>query len=765
MEKSGIQQKNGFTLGYAGFALARAAMMVGSTLLSMHALWGAAAPNMVLPAIVAALAWLGWALGSLPKCGRALRWALRAAPWLLSFILGHGSCARGLLQLANGVITSWNTLHRGGLRGFSVNANGADVLTATLILAVLFAQILADMQLHRRIWSGVLLAGVLLLPQLLAGGISNWACALYLSGLLGVWMSLPGDRLLPQSMRTLNLCVVVLFACAALLPSQKMEGVEELRESITEQIHTARYGIESLPMGKVKKAAMLHAGSETMLTVSTEQEKDLYLVGFVGGEYTAETWLPLADSAYTGEYEGMLRWLRQNHFDPLTQSAQYYALCEGSTVEPNTISVITQNACRSVLYTPASAASVSGAKYKEKQDSTFAANALLGADQYRISEFSPPRPAELTVREEWVANPVTEEQSTYSQAEAVYRNFVYENYTAPAPELEPILNEMFWQDYDPEAAGIYSAVDRVRRVLQENTRYTETPATRDTNALKAFLQGRTAGNAVYYATAAVQALRAEGIPARYAEGYYASASEVAAAGGNLTLTGQNAHAWAEVYFDGVGWLPVDMTPGYYRDAVTLQQMIALPDAVHKTAALQDDAPGAEELMENADDTGAQTPDLPEAVWRMATIVLGVIALCLILGAAGLVLLELARSITWRQMLARYHNADPQQKALFLHNRLQRLLHIWGIENCLGWNTAETDADLVQKVPGVRPGEYTRAAQLLEKFLYGGLEPQPFELHTLEVLIAKLCDPQSMEKKRYLKMRYCHMINWFKKVQA
>lgn len=765
MKKSGIQKKNAFIGGYAYFVLVRAALMLGGALLSVYTLWGAAAPSMIWPAVVTALAWAGWVLGSLEQCPSALRWGMRIGPWLLSFIVGHGHCLRGLLQLANGVIYSWNTLHRGGLRGFSVNASEADALAATLVLAVLFAQILADMQLHRRIWSGVLLAGVLLLPQLLAGGISNWACALYLSGLLGVWMSLPGGHLVPQSLRTLNLCVLVLFVGAAMLPSQKIEGVEELRENIAEQIHTARYGMDSLPMGNMKKAGMLHAKSEVMLAVSTEQEKDLYLTGFVGGEYTAETWLPLADSAYTGEYEGMLRWLRQNRFDPLTQSAQYYALCENSNVEKNTLSVITQNASRSVIYAPASAANVSGAKYKEKQDSSFAASALFGADQYRISEFSSPRPAELTVREDWVASPVTEAQRTYSQAEAVYRDFVYENYTTPAPELETLLNEMFWQDYDPEAAGVYSAVDRVRRVLQANTRYTENPAARDANRLKAFLQGQLAGNAVYYATAAVQALRAEGIPARYAEGYYASASDVAAAGGNLTLTGQNAHAWAEIYFDGVGWLPVDVTPGFYRDAVTLQQMIALPDAVHKTAALQDDAPGAEELMENADDTGAQTPDLPEAVWRVAAIFLGAGALVLILGTAGLMLLELARSITWRQKLARYRNADPQQKALFLHNRLQRLLHIWGIENCLGWNTAETDAELVQKVPGVRPGEYTRAAQLLEKFLYGGLEPQPFEIHTLEVLIAKLCDPQGMEKKRYLKMRYCHMRDLFQRAKA
>ena len=35
------------------------------------------------------------------------------------------------------------------------------------------------------------------------------------------------------------------------------------------------------------------------------------------------------------------------------------------------------------------------------------------------------------------------------------------------------------------------------------------------------------------------------------------------------MTGQNAHAWVEIYCDGVGWLPVDVTPGHY-DKITVK---------------------------------------------------------------------------------------------------------------------------------------------------------------------------------------------------
>ena len=59
-------------------------------------------------------------------------------------------------------------------------------------------------------------------------------------------------------------------------------------------------------------------------------------------------------------------------------------------------------------------------------------------------------------------------------------------------------------------------------------------------------------------------LRYMGVPARYVEGYYLSAEQAAryAAGEPITLTEQNAHAWAEYYVSGVGFVPFEVTPGY-----------------------------------------------------------------------------------------------------------------------------------------------------------------------------------------------------------
>lgn len=57
-----------------------------------------------------------------------------------------------------------------------------------------------------------------------------------------------------------------------------------------------------------------------------------------------------------------------------------------------------------------------------------------------------------------------------------------------------------------------------------------------------------------YATAMAVMGRAAGLPTRYVEGYLARP-------GREVLTGEDAHAWAEVYFKGVGWIPFDATGG------------------------------------------------------------------------------------------------------------------------------------------------------------------------------------------------------------
>lgn len=104
--------------------------------------------------------------------------------------------------------------------------------------------------------------------------------------------------------------------------------------------------------------------------------------------------------------------------------------------------------------------------------------------------------------------------------------------------------------------------------------------------LQWFLTTSRTGNQMLYVSAAVEAFRAHGIPARYVEGYYLGASKIQdSKNGEVSITGENAHAWVEVYFDGVGWKAVDVTPGYYYNVATLQKMVNTPEQIKKNEAM------------------------------------------------------------------------------------------------------------------------------------------------------------------------------------
>ena len=65
------------------------------------------------------------------------------------------------------------------------------------------------------------------------------------------------------------------------------------------------------------------------------------------------------------------------------------------------------------------------------------------------------------------------------------------------------------------------------------------------------------GYCTYFASAMAVMARLAGIPARYAEGYRVMSD----GSGEALVTGEDAHAWAELYFNGIGWIAFDATPG------------------------------------------------------------------------------------------------------------------------------------------------------------------------------------------------------------
>ncbi|MSP58973.1 MAG: hypothetical protein EXR72_01300 [Myxococcales bacterium] len=74
-----------------------------------------------------------------------------------------------------------------------------------------------------------------------------------------------------------------------------------------------------------------------------------------------------------------------------------------------------------------------------------------------------------------------------------------------------------------------------------------------------FLFGDRTGYCVHFSHAAAFLLRARGLPTRIAAGYVADEGR-RGSGSTLLLRQKDAHAWAELYLDGFGWIIVDVAP-------------------------------------------------------------------------------------------------------------------------------------------------------------------------------------------------------------
>lgn len=78
-----------------------------------------------------------------------------------------------------------------------------------------------------------------------------------------------------------------------------------------------------------------------------------------------------------------------------------------------------------------------------------------------------------------------------------------------------------------------------------------------------FLFGDMTGYCVHFSHSSVYLLRAAGIPARVGAGYAVESRD--RRGSALLILSSRAHAWPEVWVEGLGWYPMDVAPQTYLD--------------------------------------------------------------------------------------------------------------------------------------------------------------------------------------------------------
>ena len=165
------------------------------------------------------------------------------------------------------------------------------------------------------------------------------------------------------------------------------------------------------------------------------------------------------------------------------------------------------------------------------------------ADQnYETSYYAVPSVYDLRVSED------------LAERELAYRAFAHEYYTrlpdSTKTVMQSLCNEAGLSAEDP---NIISAVaSYVQSVGEYDLNVGSYPS--DDYAVY-FLTVNHHGYCIHFATAAAALYRSLGIPARVADGFLTETR----AGRFTDVIGWDAHAWVEVYQDGLGWIPVEVT--------------------------------------------------------------------------------------------------------------------------------------------------------------------------------------------------------------
>ncbi len=111
--------------------------------------------------------------------------------------------------------------------------------------------------------------------------------------------------------------------------------------------------------------------------------------------------------------------------------------------------------------------------------------------------------------------------------------------------------------------------------------YTLEPGVYGQHSADEFWFDRKAGFCEHIASSFVIALRAAGVPARIVTGY--QGGDMNSVDGYWTVRQSDAHAWAEVWQEGRGWLRVDPTGAVAPNRVGLFQRLAAPQSVFGAA--------------------------------------------------------------------------------------------------------------------------------------------------------------------------------------
>ncbi len=330
------------------------------------------------------------------------------------------------------------------------------------------------------------------------------------------------------------------------------------------------------------------------VTSSVRTSEILYLKGFIGSSYTGDSWKAGDAEAFEN---AALNWKTEGDASLYVQNLPFLRMLyaqntlKESGTDPDTdqeadaaeLTVDRLNANTRYTYVP----------YQAYLNDYYQINggdgAVAGQTAQDDSYAWYPQSRYQDVMKEW--NGQEEDHSALDDLEASYEVYVRNHYEKVPDDMTKLKklchnkkkewNKKIQDDMtneqlkDLEQEKITDVRQFVVRTLWEHCTFTgtEKKLPQGEDYVEYFLFHEKKGDSTAFASAAAMMFRECGIPARYVVGYAAPSNlftETSDGNYMAVLQDDNAHAWAEIYIAGLGWTPVETTPGFAGTVENMQ---------------------------------------------------------------------------------------------------------------------------------------------------------------------------------------------------
>lgn len=272
-----------------------------------------------------------------------------------------------------------------------------------------------------------------------------------------------------------------------------------------------------------------------------------------------------------------------------------------------------------------------------------------------------------------------------------YQEECYNNYLQIPEDILPEINE--YRQQIGTGDSLAQQISLIRQFLTANYEYDMAPGTtpRGEDFVTYFLGTQKRGYCAHFASAATLLFRSYGIPARYVEGYVLTQSAVSERAqatdyayedffegenilGNssvvsVEINDGDAHAWVEIFVDGFGWIPIEVTPpSQDEEETTYSDFLAALSGLFGT--------DTGTIQGTGDNTTADYEDLFSSLRFQNSPIIGVFSLILIIALACPFMYRLFQNLSGRyQRRLAYQRGDfdicLSHEYRRLHRRLQK----------------------------------------------------------------------------------------------